>query len=339
MLYDDAAPAWSPDGSLIAFQTTRVNNTDIFVFEVTGANPVNLTLDGATPIDDHATRPSWSPDGNNIAFQARELDTADFNIWRVNKAGTVATQVTTGTDDDVDPAWSPDGSQIAFQRLGTGVDKTFVIAALGTGSGTQMGSSVTPVTNREVDWRPVLKVFDDVGGHIFVADIIWLANRGITKGCNPPANDLFCPNDSVTRGQMAAFLVRFLGLSAVDPGVSFDDTAGSIFEGDIVKLASAGITRGCNPPDNDRFCPGDIVTRGQMAAFLSRALSLTVVDPGVDFGDTAGSIFEGDIVKLASAGITRGCNPPANSMFCPGDVVTRGQMAAFLHRAEALLGP
>ena len=47
-------------------------------------------------------------------------------------------------------------------------------------------------------------------------DIEWLADQGVTKGCSPPINDLFCPNDQVTRGQMAAFLVRFLGLTDRD---------------------------------------------------------------------------------------------------------------------------
>jgi hypothetical protein len=44
----------------------------------------------------------------------------------------------------------------------------------------------------------------------------------------------------------------------------------SVFEGDVDKLAAAGITRGCNPSVNDQYCPGSNVTRGQMAAFLVR---------------------------------------------------------------------
>ncbi|MGF1664762.1 MAG: fibronectin type III domain-containing protein [Acidimicrobiia bacterium] len=53
--------------------------------------------------------------------------------------------------------------------------------------------------------------FTDVeGSHLFSADIEWLASTGITRGCNPPANDRFCPEDPVTRGQMAAFLNRAL---------------------------------------------------------------------------------------------------------------------------------
>ncbi|MFP3915514.1 MAG: S-layer homology domain-containing protein, partial [Actinomycetota bacterium] len=84
--------------------------------------------------------------------------------------------------------------------------------------------------------------------------------------------DRFCPDDPVTRGQMAAFLVRALGYSAAGAGNLFGDDNGSVFEADIDRLATAGVTRGCNPPQNDRFCPDDPVTRGQMAAFLNRAM-------------------------------------------------------------------
>jgi hypothetical protein len=70
---------------------------------------------------------------------------------------------------------------------------------------------------------------------------------------------------------MAAFIVRALGLS-VPVENPFVDTVGNTFQADIQALAAAGITRGCNPPVNDRFCPEDDVTRGQMAAFLNRGL-------------------------------------------------------------------
>jgi hypothetical protein len=38
-------------------------------------------------------------------------------------------------------------------------------------------------------------------------------------------------------------------------------------------MGTAGVTQGCNPPANDRFCPDDFVTRAQMAAFFKRAFS------------------------------------------------------------------
>jgi hypothetical protein len=72
---------------------------------------------------------------------------------------------------------------------------------------------------------------------------------------------------------MAAFLVRALDLEDEGDGNWFIDDDGSVFELDINRLATSGVTRGCNPPINDRFCPGQSVTRAQMAAFLRRALS------------------------------------------------------------------
>jgi hypothetical protein len=112
----------------------------------------------------------------------------------------------------------------------------------------------------------------------------------------------------------------------------FRDDDGSEFENAIEALAASGITKGCNPPANDRFCPSDAVTRGQMAAFLTRAFDY--VDPGGDrFNDDDGSVFERSIEALAAAGVTQGCNPPSNDRYCPNQLVTRGQMAAFLHRA------
>jgi parallel beta-helix repeat protein len=175
-------------------------------------------------------------------------------------------------------------------------------------------------------------LFGDDDGSIFEFDIEWLAAAGITRGCNPPDNDRFCPGSFVTRGQMAAFLTRALGLTdRLDNPFTDDDT--SIFQADIERLAAAGITRGCNPPTNDRFCPDSKVTRGAMAAFLVRALGYTDDGGGNLFIDDDGSIFESDIDKLGTAGVTKGCNPPTNDRFCPDSAVTRGQMAAFLHRA------
>ncbi len=61
--------------------------------------------------------------------------------------------------------------------------------------------------------------FKDVpASNIFHDDIAWLADNGITKGCNPPASDAYCPSDNVTREQMSAFLHRLATSQAVDAG-------------------------------------------------------------------------------------------------------------------------
>jgi hypothetical protein len=183
-----------------------------------------------------------------------------------------------------------------------------------------------------VDPLPPIDYFIDDDDSVFEADINWMAAVGITMGCNPPTNNRFCPDSNVTRGQMAAFLVRALNLTERldDPFTDDDD---SVFEADIERLAAAGITKGCNPPANDRFCPDAKVTRAQMAAFLVRALGYTDDGGGDLFVDDDDSIFEADIDRLGTAGVTKGCNPPTNDRFCPDANVTRGQMAAFLHRA------
>ncbi len=175
--------------------------------------------------------------------------------------------------------------------------------------------------------------FTDDNGTTHEGMIEAIAARGITKGCNPPANSRYCPDQGVTRGQMAAFLVRSLPTLTETTADYFRDDAASVFEDDINRLAAAGIARGCNPPKNDQFCPERRVTRGQMAAFLSRGFAYSNVSGADRFRDDDNSVFELDIERLAAAGVTLGCNPPANTLFCPNDDVGRGQMASFLGRA------
>lgn len=121
--------------------------------------------------------------------------------------------------------------------------------------------------------------FTDDNDSVFEGDINRLAASGITRGCNPPANDRYCPDGKVTRGQMAAFLVRAFGYTDNGGGDLFVDDDDSIFENDIDRLGTAGVTKGCNPPTNDRYCPNSFVLRDQMASFLARALDLTPISP------------------------------------------------------------
>ena len=114
-----------------------------------------------------------------------------------------------------------------------------------------------------------------------------------------------------------------------DP-LPFTDIAGSQFKADILWLYNSGIISGCTATT---YCPLASVTRGQMAAFLDRALHL----PGTTtdyFSDDNGTIFETDINRLAASGITTGCTA---TTFCPNADVTRGQMAAFLDRTVGSL--
>lgn len=173
--------------------------------------------------------------------------------------------------------------------------------------------------------------FLDDDGNVHEGYIEAIAAEGITHGCSR-SGDHYCPSESVTRGQMAAFLRRALGLPASSTD-HFADDDGHLFEGDINALAEAGITKGCG--NATEFCPDGDVTRGQMAAFLRRARELPAASTDY-FADDDGHLFEGDINAIAAEGITKGCNPPDNTAFCPGDKTQRDQMASFLGRALGL---
>jgi len=107
--------------------------------------------------------------------------------------------------------------------------------------------------------------FADDGGSIHQADINALHEAGVTGGCG---DGNYCPNQSVTREEMASFLSRALDLdeSAVN---AFWDDDDSMHEPNIDAVAAASIASGCA---SGRYCPSNAVTRGQMAAFLRRAL-------------------------------------------------------------------
>jgi len=125
------------------------------------------------------------------------------------------------------------------------------------------------------------------------------------------------------------------GLERGVAGATFTDDNGNTHEADIETIAAAGITRGCNPPDNDEYCPDDGFTRGQAAAFFNRGLNLKASATDA-FVDDETSIFEDDINAIAAIGITLGCNPPTNDAFCPDDTTTRAQWASFMVRALGL---
>jgi serine protease len=167
-----------------------------------------------------------------------------------------------------------------------------------------------------------LNHFSDANGTTFAVEIDWLADAGITTGCS---RELFCPAGSVTREQMASFLARALGLGPTSTDFFADDEA-SPHEDDINRIAAVGVTVGCG---SGRFCPSQAVPREQMASFLARALGLPSTSSDF-FTDDEASVHEGDINRIAAAGVTNGCG---GSRYCPQAAVTREQMAAFLYRA------
>lgn len=163
--------------------------------------------------------------------------------------------------------------------------------------------------------------FTDIKRSKFRTDIAWLYAEGITAGCSKTK---FCPNDRVSRGQMASFLARALNLPKATKDYFRDDN-GSTHEANINRLAKAGLTSGCGPK---RYCASTAVTRAQLASFLARVLDLSKTSKDY-FRDDNASSHESNINRIARAGLTNGCG---SKRYCPSGLLTRGQMAAFLHR-------
>jgi TolB protein len=173
----NSPPAWSPDGSKIAFESSRAldgsNNSNIgsigniWVINADGSSAKPLTqLTNATSL-----RPIWSPDGSKIAFVSiRALDGSDngnsvFNIWLMNADGSGVkplTQLTARLSDSDQPVWSPDGSKIAFEssraldgsNSANPIDSGNIWVVNADGSGTQPLTQLTASTSLQPVWSP-----------------------------------------------------------------------------------------------------------------------------------------------------------------------------------------
>jgi hypothetical protein len=183
--------------------------------------------------------------------------------------------------------------------------------------------------------RATTAAFDDVPlPYPFFDAINLLMAKAITAGC-ASAPPRFCPDDNITRGQMAVFIVRsIMGNDMFSYSLTpyFNDTPASHpFFKWIQKMRDLGVTSGCGP---SAYCPDAPVTRGQMAVFIIRArLGATAAfsfpsDPL--FSDTAGNPYYSWIQKMGQLAITTGCSP---TQYCPDAPVTRGQMAVFVMRS------
>lgn len=180
------------------------------------------------------------------------------------------------------------------------------------------------------DLRPaVAGLFEDVDHDGWWAPYVEiLAEVGVTRGCatDPPR---FCPDQSVTRGQMASFLVRAFHLPATTNRL-FVDTDGSVHQNSISALASAGITKGCLA-EPARYCPDKVVTRAQMATFLDRVLTPSpppTIDPP-----------EGATTPTSSPPVTEPPEETTSDGYSEADILAaEAQMAELVNGLRADVG-
>jgi subtilisin family serine protease len=185
-----------------------------------------------------------------------------------------------------------------------------------------------------VNGLPLVPIFVDVPSSHFARQYIEaLYKAGVTGGCTTTPLQ-YCPDNSVTREQMAVFLLKAdLGAGYTPPPCTtapFPDVpCSNPFAAWIKDLVARGITSGCG---GGLYCPGSPVTREQMAVFLLKTLNGASYTPPActtaTFSDVpCSSPFARWIYDLVSRGITAGCSA---GLYCPTNPVTRAQMAIFL---------
>jgi hypothetical protein len=127
--------------------------------------------------------------------------------------------------------------------------------------------------------------FTDDDTSIFEADIEWLADAGVTRGCNPPDNTLFCPNQDVTRGQMAAFMRRFAQFLGAEDGIV--DQADHATTADSATIADhAATAANATTADNADELDGRNWSDFQPTLFaFDHEVSYSVVGPVSDWPD------------------------------------------------------
>ncbi|MGB7202253.1 MAG: carboxypeptidase regulatory-like domain-containing protein [Pyrinomonadaceae bacterium] len=157
---NDIEPAWSPDGSKIAFKSDRDIPPGRGLYSV-NADGTGLTLLTNGGVNNSDAKPTWSPDGTKIAFQSNR-DNLISSIYIMNADGSNVVRLTNALPiSDQRPAWSPDGTKIVFE-INTGIA---IIDIDGTGR-TNLGSGQFP------EWSPdgsriVFALITGTGYHIY----------------------------------------------------------------------------------------------------------------------------------------------------------------------------
>jgi len=112
---------WSPDGRFVAYSSDRGGKFDVWVQQVSGGDPVQVTRGAG-----HNWQPEWSPDGKYIAYRSEGSDGGLFVIPALGGAGLERRITTFGYY----PRWSPDSSQLLFQTSQYQVPSKFYVVKL-----------------------------------------------------------------------------------------------------------------------------------------------------------------------------------------------------------------
>ncbi|HEU4366378.1 MAG TPA: protein kinase, partial [Candidatus Krumholzibacteria bacterium] len=147
-------PAYSPDGSRLAFDARRAGTRRIWATDARGRNPEQLTTDASEAVNH--VKPRWSPDGGRIVYRRLENTRADIEM--IDLATRRAVRLTSDGFNDLDPVWSPDGRHVYFSsyrggglniwRVAVGAGGASVPEQVTTGAGDDVQPALSPDGNR-----------------------------------------------------------------------------------------------------------------------------------------------------------------------------------------------
>jgi subtilisin-like proprotein convertase family protein len=320
----------------VAAARTRTRNLGTEVATDSGTLPVALAIpdNNATGVTATFTMSTnLIVEHVEVVFNATHPHRGDLRVVLTSPAGTQSVLADVHGDANADYAGWKFSSMRHWGEVAAGIWSI------------RVSDGVSSNTGAFNSWQLIIHgrdpVFSDVGTHQWSwRNIEALYQAGITNGCSPGA---FCPDNVVTRAQMAVLLERAIrGGASAQPtctGTTFTDVGPTTFAcGWIEQLLLDGITTGCG---NGAYCPGNPVSRTQMAIFLLRVKHGATYAPtactGAVFGDVSASTYGcAWIEQLAAEGITTGCG---GGNYCPNQTVDRAQMAAFLTRSRSLVQP
>jgi hypothetical protein len=307
---------------------TSANNIQLITYTAGGSGSVTLNLT--------VTNAAGCSASNSLMVTIKDIALSVDHQSFPGNGGTGSVNV---SPTDLTCGWtaSTAASYIHITAGASGVGNGIVQYSVDANPGPGIRSAAILIAGQAYTVYQGIDFLDVPSNDPFYTDIGKLAARGVTVGCG---GGNYCPNDPVTREQMAAFIMRAKGEFSPPPPATqrFNDVPpGNPFYSFIDRLAVLNITLGCTP-DHLFYCPTAPVLREQMSAFILRGLGeFNPPTPGSQrFNDVPSSnVFYNFIDRMAVLNITLGCTPD-HLMYCPSDPVTRAQMAAFLVRAYNL---
>ena len=283
-------------GNKIVYWDARNGNWDIYLYDLTTNTERQITTNPA----DQTTPAIW---GNKIVYADNRNGNDDIYLYDLTT--NTERQITTNPANQTTPAiWE---NKIVW----------------------------TDLRNRNYDiyLYTLPPTFEDVPVTYWAWESIEnIYQAGFTSGCRVDSSTgklWFCPENYVTRGQMAFFLAKAKGLpDYTGPQIFSDVPATHLYFKQIGAIYQAGITSGCGV---GRYCPADNITRGQTAAMVAKAKGLPDYTGPQIFSDvpTTHPFFK-LIGAFYKAKITVGCEV---DKFCPDQNLKRAPMAVFLDRA------